>query len=82
MYLNLYIEVIISLYNFLLKFLVCFIYNIVPCFSLEEECLDDGFSLKPKALHCWLTRVMYNHRSKLHPLWNNFVVGGLQDGEP
>ncbi|TGZ57065.1 Proteasome subunit beta [Temnothorax longispinosus] len=27
---------------------------------LEEQCLDDGFSLKPKALHCWLTRVMYN----------------------
>lgn len=54
----------------------------VLCFSLEEECLDDGFSLKPKALHCWLTRVMYNHRSKLHPLWNNFIVGGLQDGTP
>jgi len=77
MYLNLYIEVIILPYNF-----CCFIYNLVSCFSLEEECLDDGFLLKPKALHCWLTRVMYNHRSKLHPLWNNFVVGGLQDGEP
>jgi len=60
----------------------CVICKLVSCFSLEEECLDDGFSLKPKALHCWLTRVMYNHRSKLHPLWNNFVVGGLQDGEP
>ncbi|KDR12542.1 proteasome subunit beta type-4 [Zootermopsis nevadensis] len=49
---------------------------------LEEECLNDGFSLKPKALHCWLTRVMYNRRSKLDPFWNSFIVGGLQDNEP
>ncbi|PSN47440.1 Proteasome subunit beta type-4 [Blattella germanica] len=49
---------------------------------LEEECLDDGFILKPKSLHCWLTRVLYNRRSKYDPLWNNFIVGGLQDGEP
>ncbi|XP_023726239.1 proteasome subunit beta type-4 [Cryptotermes secundus] len=49
---------------------------------LEEECLDDGFSIKPKALHCWLTRVMYNRRSKFDPFWNNFIVGGLQDDEP
>ncbi|XP_069692600.1 proteasome subunit beta type-4 [Periplaneta americana] len=49
---------------------------------LEEECLDDGFSLKPRALHCWLTRVMYNRRSKLDPFWNNFIVGGMQDDEP
>ncbi|KAJ9585224.1 hypothetical protein L9F63_002987 [Diploptera punctata] len=49
---------------------------------LEEECLDDGFSLKPKSLHCWLTRVLYNRRSKFDPLWNNFIVGGLQDNEP
>jgi len=59
-----------------------FLKDVIQQKILEEECLDDGFSLKPKALHCWLTRVMYNHRSKLHPLWNNFVVGGLQDGEP
>lgn len=49
---------------------------------IDEECLDDGFALKPKSLYCWLTRVMYNRRSKFDPFWNNFVVGGLQDGEP
>ncbi|OAD55382.1 Proteasome subunit beta type-4 [Eufriesea mexicana] len=47
---------------------------------LQEECLDDGLSLKPKALHCWLTRVMYNRRSHFDPLWNNFIIGGL-DGD-
>ncbi|KAJ3637339.1 hypothetical protein MTP99_000810 [Tenebrio molitor] len=49
---------------------------------IDEDCLDDGFKLKPKSLYCWLTRVMYNRRSKFDPFWNNFVVGGLQDGEP
>ncbi|XP_043599940.1 proteasome subunit beta type-4 isoform X1 [Bombus pyrosoma] len=45
---------------------------------LEEECLDDGLSLKPKALHCWLTQVMYNRRSRFDPFWNNFIIGGLE----
>lgn len=35
-----------------------------------------------KALHSWLTRVLYNRRSKFDPLWNTFVVAGLQDNEP
>ncbi|XP_001601321.1 proteasome subunit beta type-4 [Nasonia vitripennis] len=46
---------------------------------LDERCLDDGFTLKPKSLHCWLTRVMYNKRSKFDPLWNNFIIGGIED---
>lgn len=25
---------------------------------------------------------MYNRRSKFDPFWNNFVVGGIQDGVP
>nr|XP_012139699.1 PREDICTED: proteasome subunit beta type-4 isoform X2 [Megachile rotundata] len=45
---------------------------------LEEQCLDDGLSLKPKSLHCWLTRVMYNRRSNFDPFWNNFVIGGIE----
>jgi len=46
---------------------------------LDERCLDDGFTLKPKALHCWLTRVMYNKRSNFDPLWNNFIIGGIEN---
>lgn len=47
-------------------------------FRIDEQCLDDGFIMKPKSLYCWLTRIMYNRRSKFDPFWNNFVVGGLQ----
>jgi len=50
--------------------------------QIDEDCRDDGLSLKPKALHCWLTRVLYNRRSKFDPLWNTYIVGGLEDGEP
>lgn len=49
---------------------------------IDEECADDGFTLKPKALHTWLTRVLYNRRSKFDPLWNTFLVAGMEDGEP
>ncbi|KAF3833443.1 hypothetical protein F7725_024647 [Dissostichus mawsoni] len=35
----------------------------------------------PKAVHSWLTRVMYNRRSKMNPLWNTVVIGGFYNGE-
>lgn len=47
-------------------------------FRITEDCLDDGVKLKPKSLYCWLTRVMYQRRSKFDPFWNNIVVGGIQ----
>uniref|UniRef100_A0A1B6MSW4 Proteasome subunit beta n=1 Tax=Graphocephala atropunctata TaxID=36148 RepID=A0A1B6MSW4_9HEMI len=49
---------------------------------IDEDCMDDGFKLKPKSLYCWLTRVLYNRRSKFDPLWNTYLVAGIQDGEP
>lgn len=49
---------------------------------ISEQCLDDGFALKPRSLLCWLTRHLYYRRSRYDPLWTNFVVGGVQDGEP
>ncbi|XP_043464759.1 proteasome subunit beta type-4 [Leptopilina heterotoma] len=56
--------------------------NIIDQKILEEHCVDDGFTLKPKSLHCWLTRVMYNRRSKFDPLWNNFLIAGFDDDKP
>ncbi|RWS27862.1 hypothetical protein B4U80_03953 [Leptotrombidium deliense] len=50
--------------------------------QIDEEADDDGFSLTPKALHSWLTRVQYNRRSKFDPFWNTWIVGGIQDGNP
>lgn len=56
--------------------------NIIDQKIREEYCSDDGFTLKPKALHCWMTRVLYNQRSKFDPLWNNFIIGGIENGKP
>jgi len=59
-----------------------FLSDIIKQKQIDEECCDDGLVLKPKALHCWLTRVLYNRRSKFDPLWNVIAVAGMQDGEP
>ncbi|CAH1788934.1 unnamed protein product [Owenia fusiformis] len=56
--------------------------DIIEQRMIDEECLDDGFTYTPKALHSWMTRVMYNRRSQFNPLWNVVVVGGIQDNEP
>nr|XP_015192111.1 PREDICTED: proteasome subunit beta type-4 [Lepisosteus oculatus] len=57
----------------------------LPCTSccprIDEELLGDGHSYSPKAIHSWLTRVMYNRRSKMNPLWNTVVIGGFYNGE-
>ena len=50
--------------------------------SIDEDCLNDGFNYTPKMLFTWLTRVLYQRRSKFNPLWNTYIVGGFQDGEP
>jgi 20S proteasome subunit beta 7 len=59
-----------------------FLKNVIEQKVIDEECLADGFTYTPRALFSWLTRVMYNRRSKMNPLWNTVVVGGLQDGQP
>ncbi|KOB74711.1 Proteasome subunit beta type [Operophtera brumata] len=45
---------------------------------IDEECIGDGLLLKPRSLHSWLTRVLYNKRSKMDPLWSNYIVAGIQ----
>ena len=49
----------------------------------DDYCAADGEARSPAALHAYLTRVLYNRRSKFDPLWNSLVVGGLaDDGAP
>ena len=55
-----------------------FLSDIIKQKQIDEECCDDGQVLKPRALHCWLTRVLYNRRSKFDPLWNVIAVAGMQ----
>ncbi|KAF2973898.1 hypothetical protein EK904_014935, partial [Melospiza melodia maxima] len=50
-------------------------------FRIDEELLGDGHSYSPRALHSWLTRVLYNRRSKINPLWNTVLIAGVYGGE-
>ncbi|XP_069945370.1 proteasome subunit beta type-4 [Cherax quadricarinatus] len=54
---------------------------------IEQKVRDDvcgGYTreLNAGALHCWLTRVLYNRRSRFDPLWLECVVAGYKDDEP
>ena len=42
---------------------------------------DDGASMSASMLHQWLTRIMYNRRSKMDPLWNSIIIAGCRDGQ-
>ena len=44
--------------------------KLIEGMAVEEFAMDDGATMSPKELHHWLTRVMYNRRSKMDPLWN------------
>ena len=46
----------------------------------DDFCENDGVQLSPKAVYSWLTRVMYNARSKFSPFWNRLVVAGMEEG--
>ncbi|KAI8455435.1 20S proteasome subunit beta 7 [Phakopsora pachyrhizi] len=50
----------------------------------HEVLNDDGHNLTTPQIFEYLARVMYNRRSKGNPLWNSFVVGGVdkESGEP
>jgi len=59
-----------------------FLEGVIERRQIEQDIRGGGVDMKPQALHCWLTRVLYNRRSKFDPLWNTIVVGGVQDGTP
>eukprot|EP01120_Amphizonella_sp_Union-15-10_P010285 TRINITY_DN4099_c0_g1_i4.p1 TRINITY_DN4099_c0_g1~~TRINITY_DN4099_c0_g1_i4.p1 ORF type:complete len:231 (-),score=51.12 TRINITY_DN4099_c0_g1_i4:57-749(-) len=58
-----------------------YIEKILSELVVNDFCLDDGYTLTPKEIYSYLTRVLYNRRSKLDPLWNQLVVAGHRDGE-
>lgn len=47
----------------------------------EENFNQDGHDLEPINIHEYMSTLMYNRRSKMNPLWNNLVIGGVKDGD-
>lgn len=49
--------------------------------AVEEFVAGDGNALGPAEVHEYLARVLYARRSKMDPLWNSILVGGVKDGK-
>lgn len=47
--------------------------------STKEFCANDGIVSNAQEIHSYLTRVMYNRRSKIDPLWNQCLVAGFDN---
>lgn len=45
--------------------------------SAQDASLADKHNLSADQLYCWLTRVLYNRRSRMDPLWLDMVIGGM-----
>lgn len=56
----------------------------VKSIEIDEMCVGDGIKLSPDEIFHRFTRLMYQRRSKVNPLWNNLVIGGVdpQTNEP
>ena len=55
--------------------------KIISASAVEEYTMDDGATMSASAMHHWLTRIMYQRRSKIDPLWNTIVIAGVKDGQ-
>lgn len=51
--------------------------------STKEFCANDGVVSNAHEIYSYLTRLMYNRRSKIDPLWNQCLVAGFDGaGKP
>lgn len=49
----------------------------------DDWLADDGCQLGPKAIASYCSRMYYNRRTKVNPLWNQLCIGGIaKDGKP
>ncbi|XP_018020944.2 proteasome subunit beta type-4 [Hyalella azteca] len=59
-----------------------FIREVIEQKVRDDECGGYSKQLDAGALHSWLTRVLYNRRSRFNPLWLDCVVAGFRAGKP
>jgi 20S proteasome subunit beta 7 len=57
-----------------------YIMDVLGEMVLEEHVTDDNAKLTAPEIHAYLTRVMYQRRNKMNPLWNTLLVAGVKDG--
>lgn len=50
--------------------------------DMEDFLHEDGCSMGPSEYSSYIGRVMYNRRSKMNPLYNQFVIVGKKKDEP
>jgi len=48
---------------------------------VDDQLAEDGSSLSPRSIHSYLTRVLYERRNKMDPLWGQFVIAGYKGGQ-
>ncbi|KAK0067908.1 Proteasome subunit beta type-4 [Biomphalaria glabrata] len=56
--------------------------NIIQQQVINDEVINDGFGYTPKSVHCLLTRILYNRRSQFNPLWNTYIIAGIEEDQP
>nr|XP_039272799.1 proteasome subunit beta type-4-like [Styela clava] len=56
-----------------------YVKSVLDQMVIDEESLDDGLCMTAPCVFSWMTRVLYNRRSKFNPLWNTMVVAGYHD---
>mmetsp|Transcript_42464 Transcript_42464/g.117160 ORF Transcript_42464/g.117160 Transcript_42464/m.117160 type:complete len:243 (-) Transcript_42464:118-846(-) len=55
--------------------------NLLAELDLEDYLHEDGCSMGPHEYAAYIGRVMYNRRSKMNPLFNQFVVAGKKENQ-
>ncbi|CAA7263801.1 unnamed protein product [Cyclocybe aegerita] len=58
-----------------------YIQTLLDGLTIDEFTAQDGHTLGPAEIHEYLAQVMYARRSKMNPLWNALLVGGVKDGK-
>lgn len=55
--------------------------EMMEALMINQYITDDGHKLSPANIYEYLSRVMYNRRSRVNPLWNHLIVGGYRNDE-
>jgi 20S proteasome subunit beta 7 len=48
---------------------------------VEDYCEDDGDNITAPEIYAFLSRILYNRRSKMDPYWTSLIVGGVSEGK-